>query len=380
MNVEDMILVSVDDHVVEPPDMFDGHLPAKYKDARAQGHPDRRRQRRLDLRGQRAPEHRAQRGRRPAARGVRHRADVLRRDAPGLLRHRPAHRRHERQRRARLDVLPVLPAVLRPALQPHRGQGRRPGDGAGLQRLAHRRVVRHAPGPLHPAVDPADLGSRADGRRGPPRGEEGLPRRHVLGEPREARLAELPQRRTGTRSGRRCSDEGTVVCLHIGSSSQLTITSVEAPINVMITLQPMNIVQAAADLLWSRVMTEFPDVRFALSEGGIGWIPYFLERVDYVYEHHQAWTGQDLGDDRRASCSASTSSPASSTTPPASSSRDERRHRPHHLGVRLPALRLDVARLARAAAPSRSTACPTTRSTPSPTRTRCGSSTTTRSA
>ena len=90
------------------------------------------------------------------------------------------------------------------------------------------------------------------------------------------------------------SDTGTVVCLHIGSSSQLTITSVEAPINVMISLQPMNLVQAAADLLWSRVMTEFPLVRFALSEGGIGWIPYFLERVDYVYEHHQAWTGQDL--------------------------------------------------------------------------------------
>jgi len=90
------------------------------------------------------------------------------------------------------------------------------------------------------------------------------------------------------------SDEGTIVCLHIGSSSQLTITSVEAPINVMISLQPVNIVQAAADVLWSRVMTKFPGVRFALSEGGIGWIPYFLERVDYVYKHHRAWTGQDL--------------------------------------------------------------------------------------
>ena len=91
-----------------------------------------------------------------------------------------------------------------------------------------------------------------------------------------------------------CSDTGTVVCLHIGSSSQLTITSIEAPINVMISLQPMNIVQAAADILWSRVMTKFPEVKFALSEGGIGWIPYFLERVDYVYKHHRAWTGQDL--------------------------------------------------------------------------------------
>jgi len=33
----------------------------------------------------------------------------------------------------------------------------------------------------------------------------------------------------------------------------------------------------------------------ALSEGGIGWIPYFLERVDRVYENHHEWTHQDFG-------------------------------------------------------------------------------------
>jgi hypothetical protein len=93
-----------------------------------------------------------------------------------------------------------------------------------------------------------------------------------------------------------CADEGTVACMHIGSSSQLVITSVEAPIDVLISLQPMNVVQAAADLLWSPVLRKFPDLRIALSEGGIGWIPYLLERVDYVYEHHHAWTGQDFGD------------------------------------------------------------------------------------
>ena len=32
MRAEDLILVSVDDHVVEPPDMFDDFVPAKYKD------------------------------------------------------------------------------------------------------------------------------------------------------------------------------------------------------------------------------------------------------------------------------------------------------------------------------------------------------------
>ena len=32
MKVEDLILISIDDHVVEPPNMFDAHVPAKYKD------------------------------------------------------------------------------------------------------------------------------------------------------------------------------------------------------------------------------------------------------------------------------------------------------------------------------------------------------------
>src|SRR5437667_8250134 len=32
MRTEDMILVSIDDHVIEPPDMFDHHVPAKYRD------------------------------------------------------------------------------------------------------------------------------------------------------------------------------------------------------------------------------------------------------------------------------------------------------------------------------------------------------------
>ena len=54
--------------------------------------------------------------------------------------------------------------------------------------------------------------------------------------------------------------------------------------------------QAAADLIWSPVLRGFPDLNIALSEGGIGWIPYFLERVDYNYRRHHAWTGQDFGD------------------------------------------------------------------------------------
>jgi predicted TIM-barrel fold metal-dependent hydrolase len=90
-------------------------------------------------------------------------------------------------------------------------------------------------------------------------------------------------------------DTGSMLNVHLGSSGELAITAPDAPVDVMITLQPMNICMAAADLLWSRVFREFPDLRVALSEGGTGWIPYFLDRLDRTYDMHHYWTGQDFG-------------------------------------------------------------------------------------
>ncbi len=52
----------------------------------------------------------------------------------------------------------------------------------------------------------------------------------------------------------------------------------------------------AAELLWSPIMRKFPKIKMALAEAGIGWVPYFLEKADFVYDHHMAWTGADFGD------------------------------------------------------------------------------------
>ncbi|WP_420432549.1 amidohydrolase family protein [Candidatus Poriferisocius sp.] len=90
-------------------------------------------------------------------------------------------------------------------------------------------------------------------------------------------------------------DTDTVLSIHLGSSGQLCFPAPDSPPDVMITLQPMNIQSAAADLLWSRVLKEFPAIRIALSEGSTGWVPYFLERVDRTYDMHHRWTGQDFG-------------------------------------------------------------------------------------
>ena len=68
---------------------------------------------------------------------------------------------------------------------------------AGVQRLAHRHLVRRVSRPLHPARDPDDVGRREDGRRSAARRREGLPRGHVLREPGAPRLPEHPLRPLG---------------------------------------------------------------------------------------------------------------------------------------------------------------------------------------
>jgi predicted TIM-barrel fold metal-dependent hydrolase len=39
----------------------------------------------------------------------------------------------------------------------------------------------------------------------------------------------------------------------------------------------------------SDVFYKFPELKVALSEGGIGWMPYLLERIDYSWGRHKYW-------------------------------------------------------------------------------------------
>ena len=279
MNVEDMVLVSVDDHVVEPPDMFDGHLPAKYKDAaprviQTDGGDDV-----WTYEGAILPNIglNAVAGKPPEEYGIEPTSFAEMRKGCWDI----------DQRIADMDANGVLGSMCFPSFPQFCGQlfSRSQDKDVALTMVrayndwhidewCGTHPGRFIPLSIPPIWDPNLMADEV--------------RRVAKKGCRAITFSENPEKLgwpsyhsdTWDPFWKAVSDEGTVVCLHIGSSSQLTITSVEAPINVMISLQPMNIVQAAADILWSRVMTEFPDVRFALSEGGIGWIPYFLERCD----------------------------------------------------------------------------------------------------
>ena len=50
------------------------------------------------------------------------------------------------------------------------------------------------------------------------------------------------------------------------------------------------------ELIYGGVLEAYTDINIVIGESGIGWIPYFLERADYVYAHHKAWTNQSFGD------------------------------------------------------------------------------------
>src|SRR3546814_9570456 len=85
-----------------------------------------------------------------------------------------------------------------------------------------------------------------------------------------------------------------VLCLHIGAGNPAPHASMETPIEAWITTMPMSISTGAADWLNLAALQQYPTLKIALSEGGIGWIPYFLERADFSNSRHQFWTNSRM--------------------------------------------------------------------------------------
>jgi predicted TIM-barrel fold metal-dependent hydrolase len=80
-----------------------------------------------------------------------------------------------------------------------------------------------------------------------------------------------------------CQETGTVVCMHIGSSSRMPATSPDAPFIVSSTLTFSNAMGSMLDYIFSGTMERFPDLVIAYSEGQVGWMPYVIERADKLW-------------------------------------------------------------------------------------------------
>jgi predicted TIM-barrel fold metal-dependent hydrolase len=87
-------------------------------------------------------------------------------------------------------------------------------------------------------------------------------------------------------------EEGTVLCLHVGSASRssASMTSSDAPASVAMNLSPIMSTFSMVELIWADMWERFPTLRFSLTEGDIGWIPYFLWRAEHTHKRHGGWT------------------------------------------------------------------------------------------
>jgi predicted TIM-barrel fold metal-dependent hydrolase len=90
------------------------------------------------------------------------------------------------------------------------------------------------------------------------------------------------------------TDNDITLCLHIGSGNPAPHASMETPIEAWITTMPMSISVGAADWLHLEALLRYPDMKICLSEGGIGWIPYFMERANFSHWRHHTWTHSHL--------------------------------------------------------------------------------------
>jgi predicted TIM-barrel fold metal-dependent hydrolase len=86
-----------------------------------------------------------------------------------------------------------------------------------------------------------------------------------------------------------------VLCLHIGGASGIVQLAPEAPIDHVIVIPSQITMLTAQDLLFGPTLRRFPDLRVALSEGGIGWIPFYLDRVDRHFQN-QSWIDNTFGE------------------------------------------------------------------------------------
>jgi predicted TIM-barrel fold metal-dependent hydrolase len=83
------------------------------------------------------------------------------------------------------------------------------------------------------------------------------------------------------------------LCTHIGSSSSIPTTSPDAPFGVGAVNINLNLANSTTDWLFSGKLQQFPDLKIVLSEGGIGWIPFVLERAEHVATQYQYLRGNN---------------------------------------------------------------------------------------
>ena len=80
-----------------------------------------------------------------------------------------------------------------------------------------------------------------------------------------------------------CQETDTSVSMHIGSSSSMPTTSDDAPLATSMSMYAQNAQGSLCDWVFSGSLERFPDITIAYAESQVGWMPFQLERMDAVW-------------------------------------------------------------------------------------------------
>ncbi len=90
-------------------------------------------------------------------------------------------------------------------------------------------------------------------------------------------------------------DNDMTLCLHIGGAFRLLQRPATADVDDLVLLVSQLSAVATTDLMLSGTLKRFPDLKVAMSEGGIGWVGFMLDRMDR-YQTNQTWADLQVGE------------------------------------------------------------------------------------
>jgi predicted TIM-barrel fold metal-dependent hydrolase len=294
MNLDDMIILSIDDHSVETPDLFDNHLPEKYKD----------RAPRL-VRNAEGMEHWEFEGKEFGVFGLNATVSWPKEEwgmnPSALAEMRPATYLVDERVRD-MDRNGVLASMCFPSLPGFSGrrfQEAQDKDLALVMLQAYNdwqidEWCASHPGRFMPlSIGPAWAMDAmvAEVKRVAAKGVR------AISMPELPHVQGLPSYQSDYWEPffTAICDEGMVMCLHIGMGLDAIDMGPDLSMDNYMVLATQVTVLAVQDLLWGPAFRKYADLKVAFSEGGIGWIPFLMDRVDRHYQN-QRWTGQDFGD------------------------------------------------------------------------------------
>jgi len=81
-----------------------------------------------------------------------------------------------------------------------------------------------------------------------------------------------------------CAETDTVISLHVGSSGMADFPEGCPPLQLGATLFGQLSLTACAEWVWAGWAVKYPDVKIAMSEGGIGWVGMLIDRLDNIVD------------------------------------------------------------------------------------------------